>query len=63
MSVTELDELRECCTNEKMYLIIYDGAITPDLPILVCKACFENNPIFQRFIKQKTLLQKTKSYG
>lgn len=59
MDTSNLEQLRECCKNEKMYLVIYDGGTAPDLPILVCKNCFENDPAFQQFIKKKTLLSET----
>lgn len=47
-----LEKLRECCKNKKSYLIIYDGAGTADLPVLVCNTCFQNT-LFQKFVKTK----------
>ncbi|MDH5462758.1 MAG: hypothetical protein OEY17_07960 [Nitrosopumilus sp.] len=47
-----LENLRECCHNPKSNLIIFDGADTADLPILVCKKC-EGKPIFQKFVVSK----------
>ena len=44
-----LEDLRECCENTKSNIIIYDGAGTGDLPILVCDVCF-NELSFQKFI-------------
>jgi len=52
MDSRALEKLRECCKNMKSYLIIYDGAGTPDLPVLVCNTCFQNN-LFQKFVKTK----------
>lgn len=56
MIAEQLDSLRVCCDKPKLYLIVYDGGPTPDLPIHVCTDCFENKPKFQRFIKKKILL-------
>lgn len=65
---TNLHLLRKCCNSPKSYLIIYDGADTPDLPVLVCIDCYQDNT-FQKFIKKiveitdstdaKTILRKT----
>lgn len=54
-----LEGLRECCQNEKIYLVIYDGGPTSDLPILVCQSCFETRRVFQKFIKEKMILTET----
>lgn len=62
MTAEQLDPLRVCCDKPKLYFIVYDGGSTPDLPIHVCKDCFENKPQFQQFIKKKTLLQNPESY-
>ena len=56
MNTSNLEQLRECCKNEKLYFIVYDGSVTPDLPVLVCKSCFENFPVFQQHIKSKQRL-------
>ncbi len=55
MASSNLDEVRQCPHSPKLYYIIYDGGITPDLPVLVCKSCFEN-PLYQKFIKNKNIL-------
>ncbi|MCV0431675.1 hypothetical protein [Nitrosopumilus sp.] len=47
-----LESLRECCNNTKSYIVIYDGAGTGDLPLLVCEGCL-NKPSFQKFILAK----------
>ena len=52
MDCGTLEKLRECCKNKKSYLIIYDGSVTADLPVLVCNTCFQNN-LFQKFVKTK----------
>ena len=52
-----LETLRICCKNKKSFLIIYDGAETADLPVLVCNDCF-NNTTFQKFIKTKYNITK-----
>ncbi len=59
MSTKDLESLRECCTNLKSFLIIYDGAGTADLPVLVCSYCLENKPFFQKSIKSKEPVPKT----
>ena len=59
MSAKNLESVRECCTNPKSFLIIYDGADTGDLPVLVCSSCLENKITFQKFIKSKKPLPKT----
>lgn len=53
-----LEQLRECCNKEKLFLIIYDGGDTPDLPVLVCSSCYKTRFIFQEFIKHKKLLSR-----
>lgn len=53
MESTNVDQVRQCCGKQKDFLIIYDGGTTPDLPVLVCKSCFDNLPVFQKFIKSK----------
>lgn len=58
MSTKDL-EVRECCSNPKSFLIIYDGADTGDLSVLVCDYCLENKIIFQKFIKSKEPVSKT----
>ena len=55
MASSNLDEVRQCPHSPKLYYIIYDGGITPDLPVLVCKSCFEK-PLYQEFIKNKNIL-------
>ena len=55
MASSNLDEVRQCPHSPKLYYIIYDGGITPDLPVLVCKSCFEK-PLYQKFIKNKNIL-------
>lgn len=52
MKSSFLENLRECCPNPKSNLIIFDGADTADLPILVCEEC-KQQLIFQRFILSK----------
>lgn len=52
-----LENLRECCKNTKSHIIIYDGAGTGDLPILVCDICF-NELSFQKFIVVRYQLTK-----
>jgi hypothetical protein len=47
-----LEKLRECCDNPKSHIVIYDGADTGDLPLLVCDDCL-NKPTFQKFILAK----------
>lgn len=54
----ELESLRECCTNPKSFLIIYEGGDTADLPVLVCNYCLENKSFFQKSIKSKKLAPK-----
>jgi hypothetical protein len=53
MYTSRLESLRECCSNEKSFLIIYDGGSKPDTPVLVCKSCFDNFEIFHIFIKKQ----------
>ena len=57
MAAKDLDSVRECCTNQKSFLIIYNGAVTADLPILVCTECV-NNSIFQQFVVIKFEINK-----
>ena len=57
MKSYNLDQLRKCCENQKVFFIVYDGGPTPDLPVLVCKSCFEKFPIFQKFIKSKQSIE------
>lgn len=45
-----LEKTRHCCKNPKFFLILFDGAGTTDLPILVCKSCSQK-PLFQKFVK------------
>jgi len=52
MMVTSLEKTRGCCKNPPIFLILFDGAGTPDLPIRVCKSCSEK-PLFQKFIKTR----------
>jgi|APSaa5957512535_1039671.scaffolds.fasta_scaffold23736_2 hypothetical protein len=52
-----LEKLRECCNNPKSHIIIYDGANTSDLPVLVCDEC-DNNPIFQKYVISRFQLTK-----
>jgi len=52
-----LESLRECCNAPKSFIIIFDGADTPDLPILVCKTC-SGKPLFQKFVKSKQNLSQ-----
>ena len=52
MKPSILENLRECCDNTKSHIIIYDGAETGDLPILVCDVCF-NDLSFQKYIVSK----------
>lgn len=59
MSAKDLELLRECCTNPKSFLIIYEGGDTGDLSVLVCDYCLENKVIFQKFIKSKEPVPKT----
>ena len=47
-----LEKTRHCCKNRKIFLILFDGAGTADLPILVCKDCSQK-PLFQKFVKIK----------
>ncbi len=58
MAFGKLEKLRECCKNKKSYLVIYDGAVTADLPVLVCNDCFQNS-LFQKFVKTKMELTET----
>jgi hypothetical protein len=60
MSIDNLEKVRECCTNPKSFLIIYEGGGTRELPVLVCNYCFENNQIFQKFIKSKEPVTENK---
>ncbi len=55
----EPESIRECCTNLKSFLIIYEGGDTGDLSVLVCSHCLENKIIFQKFIKSKEPVTKT----
>ena len=57
MNKQSLEPLRVCCKKDKMFLIVYDGGPTPDLPILVCKSCYDNFPIFQKFVKSKQSIE------
>lgn len=57
MKVAFLENLRECCKNPKSTLVIFDGADTAHLPILVCKEC-EQQPLFQRFVISKFNITK-----
>jgi len=52
MNSSNLENVRECCSNTKSHLIFYDGADTADLPILVCNYCIDKL-IFQKFIVSK----------
>jgi hypothetical protein len=52
-----LEKLRECCNNSKSHIVIYDGAETGDLPILVCDICFKEM-FFQKYIVAKYQLTK-----
>ncbi len=45
-----LERTRHCCKNPKFFVILFDGAGTADLPILVCKPCSQK-PLFQKFVK------------
>jgi len=45
-----LEKTRQCCKNPSLFLILFDGAGTPDLPIHVCKDC-SKKPLFQKFVK------------
>jgi len=54
---SNLDEVRHCPHSPKLYYVIYDGGTTPDLPLLVCKSCFEK-PLYQKFVKNKNILSK-----
>jgi len=54
-----LENLRECCDNPKSYLIIYDGADTADLPILVCDKCFSELSFQKYVVVRYQLTQKT----
>jgi len=47
---TTLEKTRQCCKNPKFFLILFNGAGTADLPILVCKDCSQK-PLFQKFTK------------
>lgn len=59
MTSLNLEKLRECCSNPKYFLIIYDGADTPYLPILVCDQCVGESA-FQKFIVARyQLTEKT----
>ena len=49
MKSSILENLRECCDNAKSHIVIYDGAETGDLPVLVCDVCF-NESSFQKYI-------------
>jgi predicted PolB exonuclease-like 3'-5' exonuclease len=60
MQSSNLNQIRKCCENKEDFLITYDGGSTPDLPVLVCKTCFDNFPIFQKFIKFKQLVKDTR---
>ncbi len=55
----DLESIRECCANSKSFLIVYDGAGTGDLSVLVCGYCLENKVIFQKFIKSKEPVSET----
>jgi len=50
--MVSLEKIRQCCKNSKIFFILFDGAGTADLPILVCKVCSEK-PLFQKFVKSK----------
>jgi hypothetical protein len=50
--ITTLEKTRHCCKNPKFFLILFDGAGTADLPILVCEVCSQK-PLFQKFVKIK----------
>jgi len=52
---SNLDDIRKCPHTPKLYYVIYDGGTTQDLPVLVCKSCFEK-PLYQKFIKNKNIL-------
>ena len=54
---TTLEKTRQCCKNPKFFLILFDGAGTADLPILVCKDCSQKN-LFQKFIKKRMTITK-----
>jgi len=49
---TSLEKTRQCCKNPSIFLILFDGAGTSDLPILVCKSCSQK-PLFQKFVKTR----------
>ncbi|GKS67852.1 hypothetical protein YTPLAS73_13990 [Nitrosarchaeum sp.] len=52
-----LEDLRECCENTKSHIVIYNGAGTGDLPVLVCDVCFDESS-FQKFIVARYQLTK-----
>ena len=47
-----LEKTRQCCQNPSIFLILFDGGDTPDLPIRICRGCSQK-PLFQKFIKSK----------
>jgi hypothetical protein len=52
------DKTRQCCENPKFFLILFDGAVTSDLPVLVCQDC-SKKPLFQKFVKTKISINHT----
>ncbi|MFN3655601.1 MAG: hypothetical protein ACK4TO_09835 [Candidatus Nitrosotenuis sp.] len=60
MDSLNLEQLRECCDNNKVYFIIYDGGNKPDVPVLVCKSCLDNL-VFRQHIKSKKEIVTTSS--
>lgn len=54
---SSLESLRECCKNQKFFLIIFDGADTAALPILVCHEC-ATKTVFQQFVISKFNITK-----
>ena len=45
-----LEKIRQCCNNPKLFLFLFNGAGTADLPIMICKRCSQK-PLFQKFTK------------
>jgi len=49
---TSLEKTRQCCKNPSIFLILFDGADTADLPIRVCESCSKKH-LFHKFVKTR----------
>ncbi len=50
---SEISKIRECCSKQKKFCVVYDGGIAADFAVLVCEDHWDTDPCFREFVKRK----------